>query len=151
AILDAVNYTNVIDRNMLSPPTFAGISGTPTEWDEYHRMIGRLGDMVLAAGVLNNHVLVPALAGFNACIKIHSVWSNTADTYSLTFQDEDDVTLTGMPVVVDFVIAANNTAVDAYGMTGFAATVNDAIEVDIAGGAGVEVLYLAYEFWYETI
>ncbi len=119
--------------------------------DDYMcQRIGQLGDMTLAGGVLNNHQLVPAVAGYYACIKVTSIWSDTADTYSMAFQDETDVALTGMPATADWLIANPDEAIPMYGMTGFAAADNRAIEVDIAGGGGVEALYLQYVYWYET-
>ena len=139
---------NVMINN---PPSFTAsemLPGTAKSLNKHHRF-GVLGAMTLAAGVLNNHTLIAGIANYYACVRVWGLWSDTADTYTLTFQDEDDVAAVGVPAALAVAVAANEVT-PLYGINMHAATDDDDLEVDVAGGAGIEELYLLYEYWYET-
>ncbi|GAG76524.1 unnamed protein product, partial [marine sediment metagenome] len=82
------------------------------------------------------------------CINILGYWSDTTDTYEFSYQDDTDVALEAIPAAILVPLVANVPVV--ANMFGRAAADNRAIEVDTAGGAGVEVIYILYEYWYET-
>lgn len=110
-------------------------------------------DITLAGGSAANQELVPKIATYFGVLRVLAVASNTADTYTLTFQDEDDVACVGGSggVLVTEIAVANQplNLAPGYVFTQASKTVNKALEVDVAGGAGVEHVLVIYEYWYE--
>lgn len=112
---------------------------------------------VLVNGVLANVELVPALANYYGVIKIKGISCSAAingDTVSMTFQDEDDVLLSGLAAGVDAPCAASKFNTELDGLILFGATDEKALEVDLdtGGGAGDDgkIIVIELEYWYET-
>lgn len=114
----------------------------------HHRIISV--PFTLVGGVLANLELVPALASYKGRMRILAVWSDTAFAATLTFQDEDDAALVPPPCIETATIATAYTPIS-YNQPSlyWCDTANKALEVDISGGAGVEVGWILLEFWYE--
>jgi len=107
--------------------------------------------IVLVGGALADNVVIPALAGYYGVFRPLALIANTTDTYTLTFQDEDDAAASGLLAGVINVACTEYIAADlSHCGVVYKPTDNKALEVDVSGGAGVEILALIGEYWYET-
>jgi len=117
------------------------------------RGIGRKA-ITLAGGSVADQELVPALADYYGVVQLKALIADSADTYELVFQDEDDVVCAGLGAAgrVDVVVGTAYVPVslEPFVITQATETENKALEVDVGGGAGAEELCLLYEYWYET-
>lgn len=113
-----------------------------------NREYGALGAMTLAGGALANHVLSAAIASYADVIELIGLWSDTADTYTLEFDDEDGTDLLGLPIALDVEVAAGEVTW-LHRAAGWAAADNKDLRVSVSGGAGVEELFLIYELHRE--
>lgn len=120
--------------------------------------------IVLVGGSLANVPVIPALAGFYGVINPFAIWGDTADVYTLTFQDEDDVALHPQIMVANQIEIKGNNEISPFSTTHGAAgdnsgsppkpvvlwgaSDNKAIEVDVTGGAGTEELVLFVEYYW---
>ena len=109
----------------------------------------------LAGGVLANAEILAKATGFYGVVRPLGLIADSADTYILTHQDEDDDPCIG--VTVDGVARVDVVVGTAYVWypiekppVFYGDTDNKAIEVDISGGAGAEKGCILYEGWYET-
>lgn len=105
--------------------------------------------ITLSGGVAANLQIVAALSGYSGFFILKSVTSDTPDTYQITAQDEDDTACTGgIEGRVDAVIATAYVPLSIEQLF-YRGVTNKALEIDIAGGGGVEKLMFQGEFWYE--
>ena len=109
----------------------------------------------LAGGVLANNTILDKTTGYFGACRPLGLIADSADTYILTHQDEDDTAMIGVTVDsaarVDVVVG---TAYVWYPIENapvfYGSADNKTIEVDISGGAGTEKGCILYEGWYET-
>lgn len=120
----------------------------------------------LVGGSLANVVILPALAGFTGYIQPYALWSDTADEFTLAFQDEDDAALLPAAVVALQVdvkhpneaapiggthgVAGDNSGAPIFPLVFQGIADNKALEVDISGGTGGEEMGVFLKRWYET-
>jgi hypothetical protein len=148
------NSTHVLNGDRLIPilpPTFGVNLDSNAQLDNAQRRIG-IEVITLVGGALANTELVPALAGYYGVLKIKSIISDSAIApLTCTFQDEDDNALTGlMGGVAEVTLTANTVNTQLEDCILYKGTDNKALEVDLSGGGGVEVVTIQYEYWYET-
>ena len=130
-------------------PSFDGPADDETESWRCEPKVGLFQDIVLSGGSKANHQLHPGLAGFYGGIWVHGLWSDTADTYTLAFQDEDDAACTPInPAFSVTVPAAGDFVLLDLILRGPSDA--KAIEVDVGGGGGTEELNLSYDVFYGT-
>lgn len=122
--------------------------------------------ITLVGGSLANSIIHGALAGFRGIIQPYALWSDTADEFTLSFQDEDDAALEpasvnaiqvdvkhpneAAPIGGTHGVAGDNSGGPVIPLTFEGATANKAIEVDITGGTGGEELGLFLIRWFEV-
>lgn len=130
-------------------PWFTHPTNTDKAWEGRFRYIAK--SITLVGGALANLELLPALAGYTGHMLFVGLNMNSADTYVLTFQDEDDAQLLPKPNRIDAVIG---TAYVPYtpekSLTFSGIADNKALEVDITGGAGAEEGGIYGIGYYET-
>jgi len=108
----------------------------------------------LAGGVANNVDLtgMAARAGLKLCIRIIGIMSGTGiAAATITFHDSNPTAFPGLisgAAVCALVAYTRNTQLT--DMVLGPATANKKGQVDVAGGAGVEVITIVAEYWYEA-
>lgn len=129
----------VLQRYLNSKPTWNSSTSSSTVEDR----IGVYGDILLSGGAKADHKLVDGVAGLRVVMHVLGFWADTADTYTLAFQDEDDAPATGINAAFAVVLAAGNTFVPLDLYFSYPTAAKDA-EVDIGGGSGTEECQITY-------
>jgi hypothetical protein len=121
-------------------------------------------EATLVGGALANLVLVPAVAGKTGFVRPFAVWSDSADTYIFAFENADDIDLQPFATPVDVDIkhddevapfggthgaAGDNSGGPGHSVIYRSPTDNNALEVDILGGAGAEHVVIWFIYHYE--
>lgn len=118
-----------------------------------------VAQITLVGGSKADNVLVPAVAAKYGVIMPFAGWSDTADTYTFAFQDEDNTALTPALctefnvtwAVLKTCIGFGGATTGPYHFPWFKGTVvNKALECDITGGAGAEKIVVWFWYWYES-
>ena len=106
--------------------------------------------ITLAGGAKADQELVAALSGYKGRCLIRAVTSDTPDTYTFLFQDAGDQPIAHPVLARSIVVGTALVPVNfAQPILAVNSTANSAIEIDVSGGAGAEVLEVEYETWYE--
>lgn len=114
------------------------------------RRIG-IAMLTLAGGVLAATELIAAVAGYYPVMKLKKIISDTTDTYTLTFTNNDGDALDGLIGGVGAIACTANQATAALeDLVLYRVEEAKNIRVAISGGGGAEKITLEFEYWYET-
>ena len=151
--LTEANSSNLLAWNRYgnSKPTIGTPSSTPGA-EQHHKYA--ILQATLAGGASANFPLLAALAGYFGVVKIIGILSNTTIA-ALTLTWECPAGTAALPGTTVLSMTENivNKALEGIIITGAGVDPNndnDAIVVDISGGAGAEVITFILETWYET-
>lgn len=148
--LTQAQYTTRLLQSMGHP----GVGARPyTSVNDAANAEGRYGiysDIMLEGGSVANHKLVDKVAGYRAVVALVSLWSDTAQTYTLALQDEDNAACELVNPFLSVRVPTAGDHIPLYGIVARASADDKDLEVDIGGGAGAEALNLTYIYWYET-